>query len=532
MPGALPPGRTGTAPATRDLGPTLDGLLAAAMRAFDADAAAIYLADPHEGDLVLEAARGLPPEALGHRLAVGEGLVGRAASVGRSIVSDDVPLDPRSVRRRPDWEAPPAVRAFLGVALHAGPTVLGVLELVRRRAAPFTPEERGHASIFADGAALLIEQTRLMRQPPPAAVAGSAGVVGDPIGVASVNRRLLIASASPAFCEMLGQPVEGLVGRPVLSVLPALGHPHARDALEAALRGSPSHLSGIRMPSSTPAPEHEAAFSLALIPVGDASRGGEGVLLALQDVSARARLEAELRSQTANALDARDRLRAVVEVVSHELRTPLTSVLGYARLLQDRPDAEPDRRAEWAALVAEKARLMARQVEEVTELARLGSTAFALERRATDLGELVRSVAAELSAAAPAHTVVASVAPGVPSILADRDRIGQVVSNLVGNAIKFWPAGGTIRVFVQAHGGMVDVAVVDQGPGIPAGAGERVFDPFFRVRSAETAGVKGTGLGLSICRAIVAAHGGDIAYEPTPGGGATFRVRLPLVSLP
>lgn len=528
MPAGTPPRRPATDPAARDLGPTLDGLLAAAVRAFGADGAAVYLADPAQGDLVLEAGWGVPAEALGERVPVGEGLVGRAAAVGRSIVSDDVARDPRSIRRRADWEGDPPVRAFLGLALHAGPMVLGVLELVRRRPEPFLPEERGHAAIFADAAALLIEQTRLERQPPPAAVAGAAGVVGDPIGVATVNRRLLITSASPALCAMLGQPVESLVGRPVLSALPALGHPNARDALEAALRGSPRHLSGVRLAVDAGPRPGEGTFGLALIPVGDPSRGGDGVLLALQDVSARARLEAELRSQTADAFEARDRLRAVVEVVSHELRTPLTSVLGYARLLQDRPDADAERRAEWAAQVAEKARLMARQVEEVTELARLGSTAFALERRVVDLGDVVRAAAEEAVAAAPAHDVAVSVAPDVPRILADADRIGQVVANLVGNAVRFWPEGGTIRVYVRVEGPMAEVVVVDRGPGIPEDQAERVFDPFVRVRTGPTAEIKGTGLGLAICRAIAAAHGGDVAYEPTPGGGATFRVRLPI----
>lgn len=528
MPAGTPPRRPAADPAARDVGPTLDGLLATAIRAFDADGAAFYLADALEGDLVLEAARGLPPGAIGHRVAIGEGLAGRVAATGRSVVSDDVALDPRSIRPRADWGGERRVHAFLGLALRAGPAVLGVLELVRRRPEPFLPEERGHASVFADAAALLVEQARLVRQPPPAAVAGAAGVVGDPIGVATVNRRLLIVSASPALCAMLGQRVEDLVGRPVLSALPALGHPHARDALEAALRGSPSHLSGIRLAVDPGPRAHEETFSLALIPVGDPSRGSDGVLLALQDVSARARLEAELRSQTADAFEARDRLRAVVEVVSHELRTPLTSVLGYARLLQDRPEADPARRAEWAAQVAEKARVMARQVEEVTELARLGSTAFALERRDVDLGAVVRAAAEEAVAAAPDHDVAVSVAPALPRILADPDRIGQVVVNLVGNAVKFWPSGGTIRVYVLAEGPMAEIVVVDRGPGIPEGQAQRVFDPFVRVRTGPSADVKGTGLGLAICRAIATAHGGDIAFEPTPGGGATFRVRLPL----
>ena len=135
------------------------------------------------------------------------------------------------------------------------------------------------------------------------------------------------------------------------------------------------------------------------------------MLLALQDVSARSRLEEELRAQTAGALEARDRLRAVIEVISHELRTPLTSVLGFARLLQDRPDAEPEKRQGWAGQVIEKARLMARLVDEVSELARLGSTEFSLDRRPTDLEALARDTAESLGDALGRHTVELEVQP-------------------------------------------------------------------------------------------------------------------------
>lgn len=529
----------------RDLHATLGGLIDIAVDALHADGAAIYLLD-EEGDLVLEAVHG-DPTAIGHRLATGDGLVGRVAAEGRTLVSDDVPADPRAIHRRSDWHGgpnEPPVHAFLGAPLRAGTSVIGVLELVRRRPAPFEPAARGRAAIFADAAGLLVEQTRMDVEPPPAALEAGAPIGADPIGIATLGPQLRFESASPTFCRMLGLSAEDLIGRHAISIIAALGRPSARDLLEAALRGTPGTVGRIRLAEGSP-----STHSLALIPLGVTGSGGAGagggggVLLALQDVSARAHLERQLRAEGERAREARDRLRAAIEVITHEIRTPLTSVLGFAHLLHDRPDAERDRIEHWSAQVIDKARLMARLMTEVTELARVGA-GFALTRASFDLPALARRVAADVGSRAGRHDIVVWVADGVPPVVADRDRIEQVLVNLLNNAIKFWPEGGTIEVRIvpmAAAGGpgspasgpaagepAVDVAVVDHGPGVPESAVERIFEPFQRLVDVEETGdVPGTGLGLAVCREIVEAHGGHIACEPTPGGGATFRFRLP-----
>ncbi len=525
----------------RDLHVTLGGLLDVAMDALHADGAAIYLLD-EEGDLVLEAVQGFPEAAFGHRLGPGEGLVGIVASEGRTLVSDDVLLDPRAIRRRPDWagdnDNDSPVRAFLGAPLRAGSSVIGVLELARRRPEPFELSARGRASIFSDAAGLLIEQTRLDVEPPPAALAAGTPMGTDPIGIATLGAQLRFESAAPTFCRMLGLSTEDVIGRHAISVIPALGRPNARDVLEAALRGTPGNVGRIRLGEDL----GEAFHSLALIPLGAAGSGGDGILLALQDVSARARLERQLRAEGDRAREARDRLRSAIEVITHEIRTPLTSVLGFAHLLHDRPEADRARIVYWSSQVIDKARLMARLMQEVTELARVGS-GFALTREPFDLPALARTVATDVGSRAAKHEIDVWVADGVPQIVADPDRIEQVLVNLLNNAIKFWPAGGNIEVrIVTAEGGAipdgplpsepaVDVAVVDHGPGVPEDAVERIFEPFQRlVDASEVGGVPGTGLGLAVCREIIEAHGGHITYEPTPGGGATFRFRVPIDS--
>jgi PAS domain S-box-containing protein len=513
-----------TAHPQRDLASTLDGLLAVATASVDADAAGLYLRDSEDGDLRLVAVRDCPASALGHRVAPGEGLVGRVVAEGRSLVSDDVAFDPRAVRRRADWDTEPITHAFLGVPLRTGALVIGAIELIRRRLVPFRTEERGRASIMADAAALLIEHTRLSSQPPPAALDAAPMVEEDPLAIATLDQQFRLVNANPTFVRLVGLPIEALVGRPVIAILPVLGRPRPRDALAAALHGASGHLGGM---STRTEGGREAVLSMSLIPLGTPSRGIDGVLLAALDVSERARLEAELREQHARSLEARDRLRAVIEVVTHELRTPLTSVLGYARLLHDRPNAPEDRRLHWAGLVTDKARLMARQVDEVTDVARLGSARFTLERRPCDIGALVRQVVTEFAAAADTHTFDVTVAGGLPALPVDHDRLEQVLTNLLANAVKYWPDGGRVQIDVLRDPIGVRVDVIDHGPGVPAELADRIFEPFYRGPDEATRALPGTGLGLAVSRGIVETHGGLLWVDPTPGGGATFRFTLP-----
>jgi two-component system, OmpR family, sensor histidine kinase KdpD len=314
------------------------------------------------------------------------------------------------------------------------------------------------------------------------------------------------------------------VGRPAIAILPGMGRPRARDALDAALHGASAHLGGLHTVTEG---GREAVVSVSLIPLGTPARGIDGVLVAAVDVSERTRLEAELHEQHARSVEARDRLRAVIEVVTHELRTPLTSVLGYARLLHDRVNAPEERRAHWAALVIDKARLMARQIDEVTDVARLGSARFTLDRQPCHVGGLVHRIAAEFATTVESHQVRVDADTDLPLVSADADRLEQVLTTLLSNAVKYWPDGGLIEVAVVRDSPGVRVDVVDHGPGVPAELADRVFEPFYRRPTDAARSVPGTGLGLAVSRGIIEAHGGRLWVEPTRGGGATFRFTLP-----
>jgi signal transduction histidine kinase len=502
----------------RDLVPTLEGLVAFAASATGASGGAVYLYDDEHGDLVLAAGFGLPPAAMGHRLAVGEGLPGLAAGEGRSVASHDVAFDLRARPRRPDWDADPPVRAFLGFPLRTGTVIVGVLELTSPRTDAFSPEARGRVALFADAAGLLIEETRLRSLAAPPDVV-SAPRVRDPLGLATLDDRLHVATASPALCHLLGEPLEAIVSRPIFAVIPALASPAARDGLQAALHGAPGNLGSV---TTTTSDGDQATLSVSALPIGGS---GSGLMLVALDVTERARLEAELRARHSQAAEARDRLRNVVEVVSHELRTPLTSILGFAQLLEERPDAPDEQRRRWAEVVADKARLMARLVGEITDLARLGSDRFALNLGPVDVPDLVRRVANDMESGLSARRVLVTAAD-TPLITADPERLEQVVVNLLTNALKFSPADEAVEVAVSGDTGGVAIEVADRGPGIPTSERELVFTAFYRSPSVPES-VGGTGLGLAVSKGIVDAHGGEIAVMDRAGGGTIVRVTLP-----
>jgi two-component system sensor histidine kinase KdpD len=321
------------------------------------------------------------------------------------------------------------------------------------------------------------------------------------------------------LCRLLGLPLEAVVSRPVIVVVPGLGRPAGRDALQAALHGGPVHLGSV---PTTTADGEAALLSISVVPLGSATAG---LMLVALDVTERARLEAELRSRHALAAEARDRLRAVVEVVSHELRTPLTSVLGFAQLLEESPDAPAADRRQWAAVIAEKARLMARLVSEITDLARLGSDRFELHLEATEIPRLVERVALELEAGIEGRPIEVRSVP-VPIVLADTDRVEQVVANLITNAMKFSPPDAVVEIDVEPEGDGVQVRVSDRGPGVPERERSRIFEPFYRAAGTSDK-VGGSGLGLAVCQGIVTAHGGRIEVSDRAGGGSVFTVWLP-----
>jgi PAS domain S-box-containing protein len=227
-----------------------------------------------------------------------------------------------------------------------------------------------------------------------------------------------------------------------------------------------------------------------------------------------------------------DRMKdELVALVSHELRTPLTSIRGYLELLLDEA-VEADLGAthvDWLNIIDRNAVRLLHLVEDLLLKAQDAAGAITLDRTDVDVATLVEHcVQAGVPVATARGIVLEGKAEELGTVSADPTRIGQVIDNLVSNALKFTPAGGRVDVRAFAYGNGVRIEVADTGVGIPEDEQELLFERFYRTAQAQSAAVPGAGLGLSIAKAIVEGHGGAISCRSGDGVGTTFVVDLPL----
>ncbi len=221
--------------------------------------------------------------------------------------------------------------------------------------------------------------------------------------------------------------------------------------------------------------------------------------------------------------------REFVANVSHELKTPLTSIQGFAQAILDGTADTPEAQKQAAQIIYDETGRMHRLALDLLDLARLDSGIADLKRDSLDVNMLVNGVVERFMPQARAAGVTLDVETSpLPPITGDGDRLAQVFTNLVDNALKFTPPGGQILLRTLALGADVEIYVQDSGAGIPPEFLSHIFDRFYQADPARQGGKKhGAGLGLAIAREIVAAHGGKISVRSTPGQGSVFMVRLP-----
>ena len=337
-------------------------------------------------------------------------------------------------------------------------------------------------------------------------------------GIVVIDKSRLVRGFNPAMERLTGWKSEKVIGAACFEILKIKDN----EKLDVCGKKCPwlvenwadSYLQG----TITTRGGHQVDVGIryAYSPVPDQS----GVLVAsFRDISRIAEIEA---------------LRAsLLSGISHELQTPIAIIKAYASTLA-RPDVKWDRetiRDKLNTIEGESDRLSA-IVNKLLFTSRMDAGEIKLNRLSIDLAREVRRIAKPFSDMAQNHTIVVDFPSDFPMVLADPVRIEEVLANLIENAIKFSPQGGTITITGNKVKEDVLISVADEGIGIWPDMAEKLFERFYRVEDGTVKSTPGTGLGLHICRSLIEAHGGKISAEGNPGKGACFIFSLPIYQPP
>ena len=317
-------------------------------------------------------------------------------------------------------------------------------------------------------------------------------------GVVAFSREGQVIHSNPAAARMLHQPIgpETAYGQLFGDIAP----------LEQVLQ-APDHLEGERR-------LRESVLQVLLAPF-DRGREGGGVLAVLHDVTEERKNQEMQREFVAN--------------VSHELRTPLTNIRSYAETLTERAgEIPPDMEKKFLGVILNESDRMTHIVQDLLTLSRLDSGRDELKLARFSFGAAVQDLynAVYMEAQRHSHTLTLELEDGLPEIVADRERVLQVMMNIVSNSIKYTPDGGHIAISAGRRDSRVWMVVDDDGIGIPEEDRPRSFERFYRVDKARSRQSGGTGLGLSIAKELVDRHQGILALEDKEGPGLRIRLEL------
>jgi two-component system, OmpR family, phosphate regulon sensor histidine kinase PhoR len=332
------------------------------------------------------------------------------------------------------------------------------------------------------------------------------GYVAD--GVFLVDAKGMVQLWNPAAEAITGVPAAAVLGRPVEETIPG-GNELAQAVTVAS---APAESTG----RATTLPVEIRGRELWLSVAGVSFE--EGTVYAFRDLTEERRLE-ELKSD-------------FIATVSHELRTPIAAIHGAAKTLE-REDIvfTDDLRDHLLSVISDQSDRLVQLVSDILVTSQLESGRLVLTSEQVDVRDVSCGVIEAARTHAPEELSLELVAPPVlAAVAADRDKLWQVLANLVANAIKYSPGAGRIEVRLERRQAHLRIGVRDEGVGIPQREQQRIFEKFYRLLPNMTRGVGGTGLGLYICRELVRRMGGSIWVESNEGIGSTFFVELPLVS--
>ncbi|HSD20533.1 MAG TPA: ATP-binding protein [Anaeromyxobacter sp.] len=451
------------------------------------------------------------------------------------------------------------VQHLAGVNLGIDSILVPGLPLTEAVASPGRPGPPASLSFVLTGAVLLGLDARRAAAHVAQGLAVAAmaiallGVVGHAYGVAALyGRPTMTAIAFPTALALLALEIGLLCARPDRGFVANLASTGAGSALARRLLVSvpllPLFLGGIVLGVTGATREGALAVSILVVALSLLF-----VVLVVRDAVAIDRMEAaKLRAQAERAASREELARALrreqearahaesasrakdefLATLSHELRTPLNAILGWSGLLRD-AGGDPERLARGLSVIDRNGRTLAQLVSDLLDMSRIAAGRIEVQHADVDLLAAVDGAVEAVRPAARAKGVVISrsAGPELPRVVGDLERLRQVAWNLVSNAVKFTPPGGSVDVQIRREGGSAVLEVRDTGIGMSREFLSTVFNPFVQSEGASVRRHGGLGLGLAITKQLVALHGGTIhADSDGPGRGSTFRVLLPEVA--
>ncbi len=409
------------------------------------------------------------------------------------------------------------LRQVVALPLKTGDENIGYIFIFRGRGAAFGVNDRRVLSAFADQAAIAVQNAYLYQQVSAERERLDAIIENSGDGVMIVNSYRIIQTWNKALANLTGVSAGEVIGRPCYEILnlqtsQGVSVCHTTCPLVNQPEDGRFYIEGIHHRADGLAITLADNYSPQLNEEGEISQ----VIANVRDVT-RLR-EAEELKQT------------LLSVISHELKTPVSIIKGYAGTLA-REDANWDKHtlAEGLAVIEEEADRLDKLITNLLEASRLQAGGLKLQLSYLNLVDMAKTAVENLQATTDKHSFQVDFPQKIPLIQGDFERLREVLTNLIGNAIKYSPEGGLIKV----GGGVrknntVRLYVSDEGIGIPPADQERIFERFHRVDNRLARQTPGAGLGLFLVRAVIEAHGGRTWVESAPGQGSIFWLELPV----
>jgi PAS domain S-box-containing protein len=403
----------------------------------------------------------------------------------------------------------------VALPLIKGRDLIGVIYIFRASEVDFSLNDRRVLASFADQAAIAVHNAGLYEELEEEKQRLGAIIEHSADGVMILDAQCRIQVFNRALEEMTGRRAEE-----------ALGH----------LCGEVMDLKGSTDNSICRdlCPLRQDEITDSLYVEGNIERDGEDALAVGITYSPLLNERGDLVNVIANVRDitrfreAEEMKSTFISVISHELKTPVSLIKGYAGTLR-REDANWDKATleQSLAVIEEESDRLNQLIDNLLTASRLQAGGFELNREEIRLDALAERVVERFRPQTDQHLLVVDFPEGFPTVVADYARMEEVFGNLVSNALKYSPQGGSIRIQGWEEGEWVCIAVSDEGIGISKRDQAHVFDRFYRAQEVVTSQTKGTGLGLFLVRAIVEAHGGRIWVQSEKEHGATFIFALP-----